>query len=100
MNTNPILCEPGIKYFLRTSLKESHKFKERYINFFYNIGMFGLFVTVLFSILYYRYKGKLTPGEIALKNRRKQEYIVSKLQQLSDIKKNNNMLTDLPVFDY
>ena len=51
MNTNPILCEPGIKYFLRTSLKESHKFKERYINFFYNIGMFGLFVTVLFSIL-------------------------------------------------
>ena len=100
MNTNPILCEPGIKYFLRTSLKESHKFKERYINFFFNIGMLGLFVIVLFSILYYRYKGKLTPREIALKNRRKQEYIVSKLQKLSDIKKNNNMLTDLPVFDY
>tara|TARA_Y100000996_G_C22240569_1_gene527525 strand:- start:315 stop:617 length:303 start_codon:yes stop_codon:yes gene_type:complete len=100
MSTNPILCEPGIKYFLRSSLKESHKFKERYINFFFNIGMFGLFVIVLFSILYYRYKGKLTPSEIALKNRRKQEYIVSKLQQLTDIKKNNNMLTDLPVFDY
>ena len=34
MNTSPILCEPGIKYFLKSSLNESHKFKEKYINFF------------------------------------------------------------------
>tara|TARA_B000000477_G_scaffold75194_1_gene63240 strand:- start:388 stop:687 length:300 start_codon:yes stop_codon:yes gene_type:complete len=99
MSSNPVLCEPGIKYYLRSSLKESHKFKEKYINFFYNIVMFCLFILVLFSILYYRYKGKLTAGEIALKNRRKQEYIVSKLQQLSAIKKNKNMITDLPIFD-
>ena len=99
MSSNPVLCEPGIKYYLRSSLKESHKFKEKYINFFYNIGMFVIFIVVLFSILYYRYKGRLTKGEVELKNRRKQEYIVSKLQQLSAIKKNNEMLTNIPLFD-
>jgi hypothetical protein len=58
-----------------------------------------LFMIVLFSILYYRYKGKLTPGEVTVKNRKKQEYIVSKLQQLSAIKQNKTMLTDLPLFN-
>lgn len=99
MSVNPLLCEPGMKYFVRSSLKESHKFKEKYINLFYNIVMCSMFMAVLFSILYYRFKGKLTPGEVAVKNRRKQEYIVSKLQQLSSIKQNKTMLTDLPLFD-
>ena len=27
MNNSPILCEPGIKHFLKSSLNESHKFK-------------------------------------------------------------------------
>ena len=97
--TNPILCEPGIKSFLRSSLNESHKFKEKYINFFFNLSMLLMFIVILGSMLYYRYKGRLTPNEIALKNRKKKEYIISKLQQLATIKKNNNMLTDLPTFD-
>jgi hypothetical protein len=48
----------------------------------------------------YRYKGKPTPAEIELKNRKKQEYIVSKLQQLAIEKKKNtvntSMITGLP----
>lgn len=96
MNNNPILYEPGIKSFLKNSLNQSHKYKEKYINMFYNIGMLVVFLIILCAILYTRYKGKLKPSEVALKNRQKKEYIVSKLQQLSAIKKNNNMITNLP----
>ena len=96
MNSSPILCEPGIKYFLKSSLNESHKFKEKYINFFYNISMLLVFIALLSAILYYRYKGRLSPNEIALKNRRKKEYIVSKVQHLAARKTRNNMVTDLP----
>tara|TARA_B110000483_G_scaffold68665_1_gene85758 strand:+ start:9527 stop:9832 length:306 start_codon:yes stop_codon:yes gene_type:complete len=96
MNNIPILYEPGIKSFLKSSLNQSHKYKEKYINTFYNIGMLVVFLIILCAILYTRYKGKLKPNEVALKNRQKKEYIVSKLQQLSAIKKNNNMITNLP----
>lgn len=99
MDNKPILCEPGIKYFLKSSLNESHKFKEKYMNFFFNISMLIFFILLVTVILYYRYKGRLTPSEIAIKNRREKEYIVSKLQQLSAIKTKNSMLTDLPTFD-
>tara|TARA_Y100000768_G_scaffold383921_2_gene366937 strand:- start:1567 stop:1872 length:306 start_codon:yes stop_codon:yes gene_type:complete len=96
MANNPILCEPGIKYFVKKSLIDSHKFKERHSNIIYNVSMLLVFIITLGLILYYRYKGKLTHGERIIKNRRKKEYIVSKLQQLSAIKKNNNMITNLP----
>jgi len=99
MDSKPILCEPGIKYFLKSSLNESHKFKEKYINFFFNVSMLIFFIVIVCCILYYRYKGRLTPSQIAIKHRREKEYIVSKLQQLSAIKTKNNMLTDLPTFD-
>ena len=78
MDSNPILCEPGIKYLLKSSLNESHKFKEKYINFFFNVSMLIFFIVILCCILYYRYKGRLTPSEIAIKQRREKEYIVSK----------------------
>ena len=61
--------------------------------------MLIFFILLVTVILYYRYKGRLTPSEIAIKNRREKEYIVSKLQQLSAIKTKNSMLTDLPTFD-
>ena len=95
---DPSLCEPGVKYFIGHSLKESHKFKEKYMNYFYNIGMTLIFFGSIAGFLIYRYKGRITPQETALKNRQKQEYIVSKLQRLSAIKEKNNqeMITNLP----
>ena len=100
-DAQPTLCEPGVKYFIGCSLKESHKFKEQYMNFFYNIGMCVLFFGSIAAILMCRYKGRITPQELALKNRKKQEYIIQKLQHLASIKQQNNknMITNLPTWE-
>lgn len=92
------LVEPGVKYFISCSLKQCREIKDKYINIFFNIGMFVLFILIISSILIYKYKGKMTPIEIEITNRKKQEYIVSKLQQIAHIKKQTSerLITDLP----
>ena len=35
----PILCEPGMKYFINCSLKESRKLKEKHSSLIFNIVM-------------------------------------------------------------
>jgi hypothetical protein len=103
MDNIPTLIEPGTKHFIRGTLKQCHRFKEKYINTMFNISAFLVLSATIAVILWWRYKGKLTQHEIAEKNRQKQEYLVSKLQQLSAIRKQNNrnknMITDLPTFD-
>lgn len=91
----PSLIEPGMRYFLNGTLKECRKFKDNYISVIFNIGMVFLFIIIIGGFLTYRYKGKLTPNEIELKNRQKQEYIVSKLQQLALEKKRNTQNTSI-----
>lgn len=95
----PLLVEPGVKYFINGSLKECRKFKDKHITLWFNLGMTGLFVVFFGGILLYRYKGKLTPSEIEVKNRKKKEYILTKLNQLHDIKRQKNMITDLPTWN-
>ena len=62
--------------------------------------MTGLLILVIGGFLFYRYKGKLTPAEVELKNRKKHEYIISKLHQTAYLKKNQGlpegMITGLP----
>ena len=104
MNNNPSsLIEPGIKYFIGSTLKECHRFKFTRYSVLYNIVMCLLFVGAVGGFLVYCYKGKLTPAEIELKNRKKQEYIISKLQQLALHKKKQSqgqsLITDLPSWD-
>jgi hypothetical protein len=96
----PTLIEPGVRYFLNGTLKECRKFKDNYISVIFNISMILLLFALVGGFLMYRYKGKPTPAELELKNRKKQEYIVSKLQQLAIEKKKNSvnttMITGLP----
>jgi hypothetical protein len=102
-NNTSSLIEPGIKYFIGSTLKECHRFKFTRYSVLYNIVMCLLFVGVVGGFLVYCYKGKLTPAEIELKNRKKQEYIISKLQQLAFYKKvqnkNQSLITDLPSWE-
>jgi hypothetical protein len=93
---SPKLIEPGVKYFLSSTLKECRKFKDYYSTILFNVSMIGLFILVIGGFLMYKYKGKLTPAEVAIKNRKKQEYIFTKLQQMAYIRKNQNDITDLP----
>ena len=97
----PSLTEPGVKYWMKQSLKECSNFKDANINYLYNIGLTILFVVGVGVFLMFNYKGNITKAEIAEKNRIKQEYIVSKLQQVALVKKqrSSTMLTDLPTWD-
>jgi hypothetical protein len=88
--SKPYLIEPGAKYFIEGTLKQCREVKNKYITIIFNISMFILLCTLLACILIYRYKGKLTKEENEIINIKKQEYIISKLQQLNNSKINNN----------
>jgi ribonuclease D len=68
--------------------------------------MFALFIFLLCSILYFKYKGKLTPEEKEYKRQQEKQYILTRLNNVSavinmDRQKvgnitNANLITDLP----
>jgi hypothetical protein len=95
----PSLTEPGIHYYIGGSLKECRKFKDKYITLLFNLGMIALFIIFFGSILMYRYNGNISPAEIDLRNRKKKEYIISKLNQLGEIKQKKSMITDIPMWN-
>lgn len=98
MDNKPLLIEPGVKYFLKNTLLECNKFKEKHISFIYNIILGIAFLIICFLILYFRYKGNISPAEKRQKEKEKKEYIMTKLIQLSDYKKKSsqNLITNLP----
>ena len=97
-STKPTLTEPGVKYFLNQALKQSHIIREKFHNTIFNIGMFLLFLIILGGILVYKYKGKLTPVEIAQKNKEKQQYILEKIKtfQIAKQRAHQELITGLP----
>ena len=94
----PILTEPGVKYFLNHALKQSHIIRENFHNTIFNIGMLILFLLILGFILLYKYKGKLTPVEVAQKNKEKQQYILERIKtfQIAKQKAQQELITGLP----
>jgi len=96
---NPLLTEPGVKSFLHHSLKECKKFKNSYYNMVFNISTFILLILGILLILIYRYNGGITKETREYQNRKKQEYIFKKLHFLSASKKNEHLITDLPVIE-
>jgi hypothetical protein len=96
----PILCEPGVKYFISKSLKECRNFKDRHITLLFNIWAMLLLFAAVGGFLFYKYKGRITPSERALINRKKEEYVMSKLQYLSAIRqeRSQDMITNIPTW--
>lgn len=97
---SPKLIEPGVRYFLSGTLKECRKFKDNNATIIFNFSMTCLLFMLIGGFLYYRYKGKLTPAEVEMKNRKKKEYIISKLNQMAYLRKTqgnaNGLITSLP----
>lgn len=95
---HPRLVENGVKYFLNETLKQCHIFKTKYQNFLFNVGLFLIFILILACILIYKYKGKLSPLEKQKKDREKQQYILSKVQnfQLAKKRAHQELITGLP----
>ena len=94
---NPILTEPGVKYFLTNQFKNYKLFKENYMSFFINISLLILLSLIIFCFLYFSYKGKLTQKEALIKNEKKKQYILSKINKFNTFKNiHNNNITNLP----
>ena len=94
----PMLTEPGVKFFLNETLKQCHKFKERYNNMLFNIVLLIGFLIILGILLLYKYKGKLTPQEIEENELEKKRYILSKIRNFQDAKlrAQQELITGLP----
>lgn len=99
--SKPVLTEPGVKYFLNETLKQCHIVKDKFYNSIFNIGLFFAFIIILGLILLYKYKGRLTPAEIAQKNKEKQQYILSKIKTFQESKRraHQELITGLPNWD-
>ncbi|MAV56952.1 MAG: hypothetical protein CMI79_05440 [Candidatus Pelagibacter sp.] len=96
----PNLTEPGIKYWLSQSLREMRHFKNRNLTIIFNFTMTIALIIVISGFLLFKYKGKLTPQEIAVKQQKKKEYLISKLVKIGETKRkiDETMITDLPVW--
>jgi hypothetical protein len=99
--SKPALIEPGIKYFLNETLKQCREFRNNYNNLLFNVSLFISFLVILGAILLYKYKGKLTPVEKDMKDRMKQQYILSKIKNFQDAKRlaHQELITGLPGWD-
>ena len=96
----PSLTEPGMKYWLSQSLREMRRFKDRNLTIIFNFSMTIALIAVISGFLVFKYKGKLTPSEIAVKKQQKKEYLISKLAKIGETRRkiNETMITDLPVW--
>ena len=96
------LVEPGVQYFYNQTLQKCHKLKENHYNIYYNTLLTIGFIAVMSMLLYIRYKGKLSPIEQKIKQTKKHEYIMSKVRNYQEAKRQTtdaNLITKLPEFD-
>jgi len=98
-HTKPFLTETINKYLIKKSLREVRNFKNYYFTILINITLCIAFIGSIALILYYRYKGKLTPEEKAIKEKLKKQYLFEKLHKISyeKSKEHKNLITDLPI---
>ena len=75
----PKLIEPGVSYFFNNILKSCHDTRIKYNNLVINLSLFSIFITILYIILKYRNVNKTTNEEKNIKERKKKEYILNKL---------------------
>tara|TARA_B100001250_G_C19704142_1_gene746155 strand:+ start:230 stop:541 length:312 start_codon:yes stop_codon:yes gene_type:complete len=95
----PNLVERKAKVFLGGALKHSHEIKHKYINQLYNFGLAIVLILIVGGFLLFKYKGKLTPVEKAIKKKKEYEHVLIQLKKLENkqFKENQTLLTDLPI---
>ena len=99
----PNLIENNVKYFLHSTLENSHQFKEKYFNNIFNISCFVGLVLLIFIILSVKYKGNKNIKEIEKKKARDKQVIISRLLKIkkdNNLQRNlnNNLITNLPLY--
>ena len=74
------LIEPGVKSFLKLSLQNCRQVKERYYNTVFNACIFLIFVAVIGTILFIKYKTKPSADEVEQQRQTQREYVLSQLK--------------------
>lgn len=97
----PSLIEPGVKYFLNETLKNCKNKKQISEKININIALLMMFLFIIGSILYYKWKNKPTLEELKHKDNLKKHYILNKIKQITDkkLKDRNETITNLPKFE-
>ena len=96
VNPNPLLVESTIKSIMNSQLNECKKDKFLRNSMFLNICLFIIFLVVLSVILFIQYKGKQNIEERIIKDNKKRNFILSKLQVLQKMKE--SQFTNIPIY--
>lgn len=88
---DPNLVEQGIKDYTKFCLKKCTSIKKKYNNIIINAVLLLSFIICVGGFLYYKYKGKLSIPEKMEKEKKKREYIFSKIRLYQDIKKQQSL---------
>jgi hypothetical protein len=74
------LIEPGVKSFLKLSLQNCRQVKEQYYNTVFNMCTFFIFIAVVGTILFIKYKTKPSADEVEQRRQTQREYVLSQLK--------------------
>ena len=74
------LIEPGVKSFLKLSLQNCRQVKEQYYNTIFNTCTFFIFIAVIGTILFIKYKTKPSADEVEQRRQSQREYVLSQLK--------------------
>ena len=96
--SKPSLIEPNVKYFMNGSLKHCKKIQNEYWCYAFNVGSLLFFVFVIFLLLFFRYKGRMTKEDKEQRETDKKHYILSTIKKYQTMKQHskNDLITGLP----
>jgi hypothetical protein len=83
--SKPILTEPGVKYFLKETLKNCKIKKDTEFNKIINLALLTCFIVISCGLLYYKYKTRPTPEDRNKSNQLKKVYFINKVKQKKKI---------------
>ena len=97
----PNLTEPGVKYFMKETLKNCNKNKFEYNNTLLNTGLFVLFFSILAIVIYFSYRKKQDVINKEIENEKRQHYVLNMVKNMNnrELQKHGDNITDLPKFE-
>ena len=90
----PSLVEQHIKQVVHYNLNECHDLKMKYYSLLFNVICFIIIVGIVYTILYYKYKGQRDVKERQRRENEKRDYILYNLRKFQNIK--NKYITNIP----
>ena len=97
----PSLTEPGVKYFLKETLKQCEIKRTAYNTKILNIGLLITFTVFLACFLYYKYQTRPTEEDRKKMKQLKRDYFITRVRTIEakKAKQLSKSITNLPKFE-